>query len=339
MSVINKNSIFLKPQRKVRPLPKKSTKFPIVKESERATTGNKNSRLLTDIGNTLPKPNPIQQTDKPTMITRNRITTQAGIFNMAKVSKTVSRGPLTAQQDNSMMDQEDSSMITRVINQNSQQSLDQSFQNQEHTMMDISKLTTPESDNQKSALRHKPTESNCHSTKQDKDSQQTSNNDIPFKEIEHNLLHSISPQDYLKRSNTLALIKRDLHATIKRNIPHEIYSQFFKNTEPVPQPIAPSLPEKRNMPLQPRNLANLPNNQDRKLSEWTLLMGSFSSQEDEDISLAGKIDSKSNAISMMDTDMPLSNLSQQSVGEFDTTSKPDYLDSPTPVTMYPQKMF
>ena len=335
MSTIRSDSFFAKPQRKNRPVPKKTTKHSTEKDSKLVNNNSKYSLVLTKIDNNsqVRKQREEQDTER-TMITRNRITTQAGIFNMAKVSKTVSRGPLTSNND-TMMDQEDSSMISRVINQNSLPSLDQSMQTQEQSQMDISKSDTPECD----PLTHpaRGQSQNKPPTQEDSTKPEQSLEQIPFKEIEHNLLHAINPEDYLKRSNTLSLVKRDLHATIKRNIPHEIYLQFFKKGDPPQQPAPPSLPDKRAMPLQPSRLANRPLPQDRKLSEWTVLMGTFSSQEDEDNSQSLKADCKSNVISMMETDLPLTSLSQQ---VYDSgLTKPDYLDSPTPVTMYPHKMF
>ena len=335
MSTIRSNS-FVKPQRKNRPVPKKATKHSTERDSKFVNSNSKHSLVLSKVDNNSQLRKQREEPEKEvTMITRNRITTQAGIFNLAKMSKTVSRGPLTSNNVN----QEDSSMIFRVINQNSLQSLDLSMQNQEHSQMDISKSVTPECDPlQLSTKRQSVLGINQSQNKAP--CQDPAEQEIPFKEIEHNLLHAINPEDYLKRSNTLSLIKRDLHATIKRNIPHEIYLQFFKKSEPPQVPAPPPLPDKRAMPLQPSRLANQPLPQDRKLSEWTVLMGTFSSQEDEDNSQSLKADSKSSGISMMETDLPLSSLSQQSMGVYDLgLSKPDYLDSPTPVTMYPHKMF
>ena len=338
MSTVRSNSLFVKPQRKNRPVPKKTTKHSTERDS-RVVNNNKNnskhSLVLSRIDSNSQLRKQREEEAELAMITRNRITTQAGIFNMAKISKTVSRGPLTSNND-AMMDQEDSSMISRVINQNCLQSLDMSIQTQEHSQMDISKSATPECDSLKHPTRRQSALGLTNSQNRASNQEQ----EIPFKEIEHNLLHAINPEDYLKRSNTLSLIKRDLHATIKRNIPHEIYLQFFKRSEHPQQPVPPSLPDKRAMPLQPSRLANMPLPQDRKLSEWTMLMGTFSSQEDEDNSQLLKVDSKSNVTSMMETDLPLASHSQQSMGVYDSgLSKPDYLDSPTPVTMYPHKMF
>ena len=331
----------LKPKRKNRPLPKKALFSGEKNPTENIIT---HSRILAQVDT---NSQIIENQPSNTMITRNRITTQTGIFNMAKVSKTVSRGPLSTQIDTSMMDQDppicETSMVSRVINQS--QLVDHSVVNQEHSLMDISKsIPTPEF--AKLPLRRSSIQNHLNQTfasvsklgpspaAQSED--QPDSQEIPFKEIEHNLIHGIKSGDYFKTANTLVRVKRDLHATIKRNIPHEVYLQFFKQSVP-PQPQNSSILEKKVMPLQPSHLENLPKGQlDRKLSEWTMLMGTFSSQEDEDNSLSFKAESKSNATNMMDTDIPIS---QSVVGYESSTSKPDYLDSPSPVTMYPHKMF
>ena len=300
----------IRPQRKLRP-PVNNSKYKIGKESE--NIARRPSDHISKI-----------EQDKPSLITMRRITTQTGIFNLAKVSKTVSRGP---QQDNSMMDQEYDSIVSRVITKNNQ-NFDQDFSTQEHSFMDISKNFTPRADNLN-------TTSSPHSQVPDTPSSDTSDavSYDTYKEIEHTILHSVKPEIVHKCCNALALLKRDLHATIKRNMPPDIYKQFFGKTVTtrIPEPTPAPHVKKKNLPLQPSNLDNLPRNQGRNVSEWTVLMGSFSSQDEDEGCMADKTDCKS----MMETDVPLS---QHSVNVCDI-SKPDYLNSPAPVTMYPQKMF
>ena len=305
--LINHN---LRPQRKLRPAANNS-KYKIEKDSENRV--RKRSNHISKV----------EKEDKTSLITMRRITTQTGIFNLAKVSKTVSRGP---QQDNSMMDQENDSIVSRVITKNNQNIED--FSTQEHSYMDISKHFTPKTDD---------LDTTSSPPSQEPDS---SSSDMPYavsydtyKEIEHTILHSVKPEIVHKCNNALALMKRDLHATIKRNMPPDIYKQFFGRTVstrfPEPTPTPPT--KKKNMPLQPSNLDNLPKNQGKTVSEWTVLMGSFSSQDEDDSCMTDKIDCKS----MMETDVPLS----QHSGNVYEINKPDYLNSPAPVTMYPQKMF
>lgn len=304
----------LRPQRKLRPAASNS-KYKIEKESEKGVRKRSNQLSKTE------------QEDKPALITMRRITTQTGIFNMAKVSKTVSRGP---QQDNSMMDQENDTMVSRVITKNNQ-NIDTDLSSQDHSYMDISKNVTPRTDdlNKTSSPNMRDTDSPT-SNLLDTVSYDT------YKEIEHTILHNVKPEIVHKCNNALALMKRDLHATIKRNMPPDIYKQFFgktgstRFTEAAAAAAAAAPIKKKNMPLQPSNLDNLPRNQGKNVSEWTVLMGSFSQDEDDNC-IADKTDSKS----MMDTDIPMS---QHSVNVYDM-SKPDYLNSPAPVTMYPQKMF